>query len=372
MRGLRTLVLALAVSAAAMVTTIPLVSADPGTEFDLVADGGDPSTAVTVGKVLVSNDATTLTVTYQITRLEWCLTETYLHVAEDANGNGVADPEEIPQSNGNPSPGQFDYQGIHDCVVSYTYQIPLSSWSPGTDLVIAAHAEVANRGSQQTVVVYSDEGLTQVVAGNVPGAVYPYPAVDSYEAQQNPPDSIPSWADYTLVLDGQRFFFQQADWVWESFMPVDYTIDECAAFEHVFTSPEGFVADASLYITADNSHAVSLNGAFLGESQDPFAWQTVRAYQVSLLDGLNVLEVVACNLGAPDWEPWENPAGLIYEVRIATFSTEGAWAGDYAFPGGNWATYFCYEVVDVGGTAGALDPSICLPSSRKGPLVCMS
>jgi len=88
-----------------------------------------------VGTVIVSNDTENLYVKYLITAPNWCLTETHLHVAESW--------EVIPQKNGNPIPGKFDYKLEHDCVKEYTYEVP---WvlEPCTKLFIAAHAVVEN------------------------------------------------------------------------------------------------------------------------------------------------------------------------------------------------------------------------------------
>jgi len=101
-------------------------------EFDLYAGQN-----ILVGKVLVWNDADNLYVKYLITDPDWCLTETHLHVA--------ASMEEIPQKNGNPIPGKFDYKGEHECESEVDYVIPLPE---GTEcdntLVIAAHAVVSD------------------------------------------------------------------------------------------------------------------------------------------------------------------------------------------------------------------------------------
>ena len=66
----------------------------------------------------------------------YCLLETHLHVATTLEG--------IPQKNGNPRPGQFDYKGEHNCVGAVTYKIPLGGWVPNLDQrrYIAAHAVV--------------------------------------------------------------------------------------------------------------------------------------------------------------------------------------------------------------------------------------
>ena len=89
---------------------------------------------IDVGEVRVWNDGGTLYIKY-VTSGRWCLRETHLHVATSLDG--------IPQTKkGNPIPGQFTYNDQHECVTEYLYTIPLGSWPPGTQLFIAAHAEV--------------------------------------------------------------------------------------------------------------------------------------------------------------------------------------------------------------------------------------
>jgi len=100
---------------------------------DLIADGRD--SAIDVGDVLVWNDGDDLYVKYLITEPGWCLTETHLHVAESL--------ELIPQKNGNPIPGKFEYKDEHNCITVYTHEIPLV-WSIDVPLCIAAHAKVQN------------------------------------------------------------------------------------------------------------------------------------------------------------------------------------------------------------------------------------
>lgn len=102
---------------------------------ELIADGGEGD-GIEVGEVLVWNDGDNLYVKYVITDPDWCITETHLHVATSL--------AEIPQKNGNPPPGKFDYKGEHDCVseVFYTYDLAVRGWGIDTDLTIAAHAVV--------------------------------------------------------------------------------------------------------------------------------------------------------------------------------------------------------------------------------------
>jgi len=61
--------------------------------------------------------------------------ETQLHIATTLDS--------IPQNNGNPTPGQFQYKQTHDpSVTEYTYTIPWDSSWDDIDLYIAAHAVV--------------------------------------------------------------------------------------------------------------------------------------------------------------------------------------------------------------------------------------
>lgn len=103
---------------------------------DLIAGGGNKKGETKVGEVLVWNDADYLYVKYDIWP-DWCATETHLHVADQL--------EAIPQKNGNPRPGQFEYKTDHDpCLTgAFQYAVPLV-WPVNTRLYIGAHAAVTH------------------------------------------------------------------------------------------------------------------------------------------------------------------------------------------------------------------------------------
>lgn len=117
--------------------------------------------------------------TYQ-TSSGWPMTETHLHVADLSNP-----AEAIPQKNGNPIPGKFDYSMKHDPPVTmYKYTIPLSwdgddkkktpvdhEWA-GKTLTIAAHAVVGLCEVDSLV-----EALPDVVLMCVD---FPYPGAPAY------------------------------------------------------------------------------------------------------------------------------------------------------------------------------------------------
>ena len=88
---------------------------------------------INVGDVSVWNDADHLYVKYEATD-GWYLIGSHVHFATSLDG--------IPQKNGNPIPGKFDYAMEHDPeVLEYTYEIDLNGLDPGT-VYIATHADV--------------------------------------------------------------------------------------------------------------------------------------------------------------------------------------------------------------------------------------
>jgi hypothetical protein len=91
------------------------------------------------GDVLVWNDTNNLYVRY-VTEGGWCITEMHLDVA--------ASLEDIPQKNGNPIPGHFEYsKSSRSCVQEETFTIPINpDWFNSCSLYIAAHAVVRNSG----------------------------------------------------------------------------------------------------------------------------------------------------------------------------------------------------------------------------------
>jgi len=87
---------------------------------------------IDVGRLYVWNDEDILYVNYDVNE-EWCLQETHVHIASTT--------DTIPQKNGNPRPGKFDYKSEHDCIFSDSFEIEIPiDWNKG--VYIAAHAEL--------------------------------------------------------------------------------------------------------------------------------------------------------------------------------------------------------------------------------------
>jgi len=126
---------------------------------------------IDAGDIEVKNDSEKLYVKY-IAAGDWCLEETHLQVASSL--------DDIPQANGNPIPGLFDYQDSHGCKSDYTYTIPLTEFS--CDLYIAAHAVVKNKkGSTETAwgsgIDFPGNNWATYFMYTVEGCVVPEPSL---------------------------------------------------------------------------------------------------------------------------------------------------------------------------------------------------
>ena len=131
MKKLAFLLIVVAVLAALVPAAVSAHTADHPLRAKLMA-----GQSIWAGLVEVWNDGVSLHVRY-VSKwgLGFCLNETHLHVATSLAG--------IPQNNGNPIPGKFDYKDDDlGCVHDIEYVIPLDGWEAGTDLFIAAHAVV--------------------------------------------------------------------------------------------------------------------------------------------------------------------------------------------------------------------------------------
>ena len=90
---------------------------------------------IEIGVVKVWNDEETFFVRFEL-EPDWCLLETHVHAADT--------PEELPQTkSGNPIPGHFARKMEHECVSAFGEELELE-WEPGTEVAIAAHADVSN------------------------------------------------------------------------------------------------------------------------------------------------------------------------------------------------------------------------------------
>ncbi len=105
---------------------------------DLIADGGD--VGFDAGDVVVSYDGANIVVTITADQSvdPWVLAETHVHVAATA--------ADVPQKNGNPTPGKFAYnqdsaEAEAVSATQHVYTIPYALVA-GQSVVIAVHAAI--------------------------------------------------------------------------------------------------------------------------------------------------------------------------------------------------------------------------------------
>jgi hypothetical protein len=322
-------------------------TADDPFVTDLTAGGGNIKSAKDVGDVQVWNDGENLYVKYVVTDTDWCLTETHLEVATELG--------EIPQVNGNPPPGQFTYEGEHDCVAEVEYKIPLS-WGPDTELLIAAHGVVQTGGMNGAGATLPDQvtistafpGLgygapsyfdVTVSGGTMLDGMYDGYCVDAdrgrpedgtlanvYSSYEPLPPGVP--IEYPENLDLVNWIINQGFVGQPSGCDGNYTY--------------GDVQWAIWQLVEDNPPA---DHSSLGD------WSLCRAQEIlnaAYANGEGFVpgcgEVMGIIL---DPVEWRQP--VIIWVDVPCAEDETVWGGDYfgtplEFPGDNWAIYFGYTV----------------------------
>ena len=107
-------------------------------QFELWAGAAqnDTSKGTLVGYVEVYNDSDSLYVKYTINEPGWVILKTHLYVGE--TNPTTADPGQLGYQSGDSGQPVISSSGV----LSYTFEID-NGWTDGTDLKLAAHAEVA-------------------------------------------------------------------------------------------------------------------------------------------------------------------------------------------------------------------------------------
>jgi hypothetical protein len=215
----KTICLSLSILVPAFIAALMLVAAknasahtmDEPFRTDLIA--GQHTDA---GDVLVWNDEDNLYVRY-VTEGGWCITESHLDVA--------AGLEDIPQKNGNPIPGHFDYsKSFSSCVQEETFTISINpDWFNGCSLYIAAHAVVRNSGQNG-----NGKGRTETAWGDgsdFPGKNwatyfnYNLQTVERYPAVGNSYVGIEDWKNGDFDYNDFGMNFQIAEEYTQGCMP---------------------------------------------------------------------------------------------------------------------------------------------------------
>ncbi len=264
---------------------------------------------IDVGEVYVWNDGEHLYVKYATVN-GWSLGETHVHVATSLG--------DIPQMNGNPIPGHFEYSMGHDPLVTeYTYAIDLNSWAPSTELYIAAHADVCGPGADGMIPA-------QGVLAVVPLSTWP----DAI----NVGTVTASIVGDNLIVDFDITF---AGWVIQgTHLLVDFTPPIYPPPYQLFPYKHEVLAN----VTTD-SYTISL--ASLGAGCNDVLYISAHA---------NVWYPPPPNVYRDAWSelnpmPWPAPWQKYFSITIpCMYVCETAWGNGLDFPGKNWAMYFTYTV----------------------------
>lgn len=311
---------------------VSVLSANPCYVTDLIADGGGGS-GIDVGDVSVWNDSTNVYVKYKITDPDWCIIETHLEVKESVG--------DIPQTKkANPIPGKFTYNVDHDpCVTEYVTTIPLSMFS-GSDLYIAAHAEIKKTLSH-SISIASTIGTT------VYGPNYSDPFADT-----NP---LNDWATPSAAVKAKNHLslpwnwgnnpatdISGAMWISTASDTENWTVDSWRYFVEEFNVP-GHPTTSSVIVNADNEYWTYANGTQIG--WDDAIFDPLLTHSFMPVMGNNTVSFVTENWGQGGPQ-MNNPNGITYLITVNyhTYVYESSWGSGSQFDGNNWAMYFPYTI----------------------------
>ena len=185
-------------------------------------------------------------------------------------------------------------------------------------------------------VTVASDNSTLVVAGNVPGASYPYSAILSWQPYD------PTNNHWDTSISG-HVFPSSAKWIWESYRVLHPITGDIVDFKKNFSIP-GNPTAGTLYITCDNGYEVRVNGTLVGSAHlganwstsnltesfvHTYGWETVESWDITsyLVRGANYFEFATANeyYGPLDGHSSNgtidiNPACLIFEANITYVS----------------------------------------------------
>ncbi len=321
---------------------------------ELLAGGGNLENAIPVGQVEVWNDGDYLYVRYIITQNGWCITSTHLHIATSWL--------DIPQKNGNPIPGQFDYKTPHECVTEYMYQIDIT-WPQGTELYIAAHADVCS------VTGYSSdiEAFAASLPENVVMTILQQPAIDGMS--------------YFLIGidDGDVLYGEHHGWCADTDREIHagdiFNVYPFSSYENLppntvefpenldlvnWILNQNYVGQISpggygIYTYGDVQRAIwgliedwnPTTGGLGPWNQDRIneiladAYANGEGYYPGCMDLIAIILIPFDALGFPIAQITMIPVPL---PCIPIYECETAWGNGFDFIGKNWAMYFMYTI----------------------------
>jgi hypothetical protein len=337
--------------ASTIFTGVAHTEADPF-ETDLIA-----AQHYDAGEVLVWNNGDNLFVKY-IADEDWQITETHLHVAESM--------EDIPQKNGNPIPGQFDYKEEHDpAVTEFTYEID-NTWDEDDELFIAAHAVVCEEttvgGLEETEAMLPDIVTASAVHAITIGHLESYFVVTisggtyldgthngwcvDLDALMHDYLSFTAkvYSSYEMIPIGLINHPENLDLVnW--ILNQDYVGTSSPGGYGIYTY--GDVQRAIWELIEDKQSTIYLGpwninraNEIIADAEDP----AVEGFEPGCDEVFGVLLVPVDEYGRRDLSQGQIciiPVPIECETE---WNCETAWGDGLDFPGRNWAMYFTYTI----------------------------
>ena len=295
---------------------------------DLIAGGGNPKSAIDVGEVTVSSDGETLEATYSVDVEGWEITETHLDIE--------CAMEDIPQKNGNPIPGKFEFSNdFEPGVTEHTVTVNLDGLCC-TDPVIAAHAVVQKETLITSSPYYADfvvnysQGLKKDGNPVRPGRSVPEQGL-AFETGQDETNF------FSLGFGG---------WLIAGFnCPIrNGPGDDVRVIEDTWGAYP--LEKAEVYASNDG-----VNWVYLGLADNTNRYlniHTITAFDLGSMTEARYIKVVdvtdkAVHNNDADGYDLNAIESLQDCVEI---QDETAWAEGPDFPGKNWAMYFSYDLSD--------------------------
>ena len=322
----------------------------------LVAGGGN-GLGTQVGTVEVWNDADYLYVRYLVLDStptipwdNWMLVETHLAVTGRLGA--------IPQKNGNPIPGKFEFSRQHGLFTnSYTYEIPRSEMPAGaSSLFIAAHGVVKRLGGAGALAYWLPDMVDLDIKGALPGDA-------SYMQVRIQNDTFlngihPAWCvDTTRMIDA---FVPYKALVFSSYETLPAGLVEYPQNLDLanWIINQGFVGAAfsggEVYTYGDVQRAIwTLLASWLpnepGDNTSPWDQDHVNAIVAAAQahdgfePGYGQYMLVLLQPVDQECNPYAQVIGIPYKI-VWTAGNETAWARGAGFRGANWAMYFGYTL----------------------------
>jgi len=296
---------------------------------DLIAGGGNPKSAMDAGQVTVSSDGESLEVTYQ-TEDGWEITETHLDIE--------CSLDEIPQKNGNPIPGKFEYSNdFEPGVTEHTVTINLDDLCC-TDPIIAAHAVVQKKILLNPTPYYADVVVDYNQSLRKDGTPV------------RPGRSVPEQGlAFETGRDETNFFsLGFGGWLIAGFnCPIrNGPGDDIKVIEDTWGSYP--LEKAEVYASNDGVNWVYL-GLADNTVRDPvYNIHTIATFDLGSMTEAKYIKVIdvsdpAVHNNEADGYDLNAIESLQDCVEI---QEETAWGEGPGFPGKNWAMYFSYDLSD--------------------------